>query len=170
MKVKTITGIGILSALTIVMTFISSVIPSIGASFNLSLVPIALAAILYGPLGGFIVGFVNGVFILVAPTTSVFYSMSVIGTIIVCLTKTSIGGLVSGFIFKHLKIKSKEVLASSVIPVLNTGIFILLALIFYRSAIGQFIDLFVLLNFGVEFISTILIVPIIYRTLLIKEK
>ena len=57
----------ILSALTVVLTIIP--IPIGTLNLNLGLIPIAIAAVLYGLPGGLLVGLVNGVCVLLSPAT-----------------------------------------------------------------------------------------------------
>ena len=63
--------LGILIALVIVFQLFASAIPMFGVTLNFSLIPIALAGILMGYLGGAIVGFACGLV--------VFITMAVMG-------------------------------------------------------------------------------------------
>ena len=94
---------------------------------------------LFGPLGGLFLGLIDGALILTAPSTiSGFLAIAPIGTIITCLVKTSVAGLVSGFIFKLLNKKNiylAIILASIIVPILNTGLFALAAVTFFRKTL-----------------------------------
>ena len=57
---KNVALLGILTALVIVLQLFGSAIPMFGITLNFSLIPIALAGILLGYVGGAIVGFVCG--------------------------------------------------------------------------------------------------------------
>lgn len=99
--VRTIAGLGILTAVVIVLQLLSNYVQFGPVSITLSLFPIALGAMLYGPLGGLFLGLVDGVLVLTAPSTiSFFFAITPIGTIFVCLTKTGLAGLFAGLIFK----------------------------------------------------------------------
>ena len=92
-KVKKMAGIGILSAVTVVLAFISNYIPGLAVNINLALIPIVVGACIYGPASGLFLGIVDGVLICFAPDTlTYFMTHNVIATIILCLLKTGLGG------------------------------------------------------------------------------
>ena len=65
--------------------------------------------------------------------------VSPIGTVVACLLKTTLAGLVAGYIFKLFKNKNPLVgiiLASILVPVINTGIFSAICLIFFRPILA----------------------------------
>ena len=66
---KNIATLGILVALVVVLQLFASSIPMFGVTLNFSLIPIALASILLGWVGGGIVGFVCGLVVFI--TTAV---------------------------------------------------------------------------------------------------
>ena len=68
---KNVAVLGILIALVIVLQLFASAIPMFGITVNFSLIPIALAGIMLGWLGGAIVGFTCGLVI--------FITMAVLG-------------------------------------------------------------------------------------------
>ena len=120
-NVKTIAGLGLLTAMVVVLQLISNYVQFGPVSITLSLFPIAVGAMLYGPIGGFFLGLINGVIVLTAPSTiSFFFAFTPLGTIAVCLLKTSVAGLVAGFIFKlyHRNIKVEFVAAILLVPIL----------------------------------------------------
>lgn len=159
-KTKTIAGVGLLGAVTIVLTLISNFIQIGTISINLSLFPIVLAGILYGPFAGLTCGIINGLFVLLAPSTAAFFALTVPGTIIVCIVKTGFAGLVTGLIYKFIKNKSLAItLACILAPFINTTMFILLALIFFGSGFKELITIFVSINFAIEFGATIILTP-----------
>lgn len=135
--IQRITTVGILLAVTVIFQFINNYIPLGFLPFNLALFPIALGAIMYGPLIGLFLGVIDGAMILAAPSTgAIFMSYNAPMTVILCLGKTGIAGLVSGFIFMPFKGKKEllgSILASVAVPIINTGLFYLAALyIFYE--------------------------------------
>ena len=105
-------------------------------NLNLSLVPIAVGAMLYGPLVGGFLGLINGAITLLSPSTlAVFMPISPLGTVLVCLLKTSIAGIVAGLVFRALK-KHRlfgAVLSSILVPITNTGLFIGGSYLFFQS-------------------------------------
>ena len=172
---------GMLLALEIVLQIIGNyvVIPGGFANLNFSLIFIALGAILYGPIVGGLFGLVSGILTLFSPSTmSVFFSISPAGTILACLLKTTVAGVVAGIISKLLKKNHdllSSILASIVVPVLNTGIFALFTIIFFKPllaginpdsmAAALFLGL-IGFNFIFEVIVTVIVAPSLYKILL----
>ncbi len=170
-NIRRIAGIAVLSALTIILTIVSNYIIIAGVSINLSLVPIVLAAIIYGPYAGFFVGLINGGFVMLS--AQAFFAISPVGTVIVCLLKTSIAGLVSGYIYR-LIVRFNEIVstfvASLIVPVVNTGLFIIGSLIFFKGSFGSLISIFISLNFIIEFAINLLLAPAIIRIIKAVKK
>lgn len=169
-RIQTITGLSILIGLAIALTFLSNYIPTGVVNINLVLIVIVIAACIYGPIGGATIGFVNGVITIIAPATlAFFFPVNPIATTLLCVLKTTLAGLVSGFIFKAFK-KKKEflgsILSSIVVPIINTGIFIVGVVLFFMSVYGNFVTLITAvlsLNFLIEFLSIAILSPVIYR-------
>lgn len=174
---KSIAGTGLLMAIMIVLQIIANYVAIGPVSINLSLIPIAIGSIIYGPLAGLLLGFIDGIICIFAPATmTVFIPVSIVGTIITCLVKTSIAGLVGGFIYKLIH-KKNEVVAiittSILLPLINTGLFVVFALLFFRPILIEYSNngdiystLFLVLigwNFILEFGSTSLFSPIVVR-------
>ena len=181
---KMIATTGILTGIEIVLQLIGNYINPGFANINLSLVPIALGAILYGPLVGGFLGFVCGVMVLVSPSTmQVFFTISPIGTVLACILKTTLAGVVAGLIMKLFKEDKRlygAILASILVPVVNTGIFAIFSVIFFtpllesiaNSAPEQYANIGVALivgligvNFILEIISTVIVAPSLYKIL-----
>lgn len=174
---RKIAGTGLLLAVMIILQVIGNHVAIGPVSLNLSLIPIAIGAIIYGPLAGLFLGVVNGVFCIFAPSTlALFIPISVIGTIFTCVLKTGIAGLVSGLLFKLLGKKNQTVaiiICSLIVPILNTGIFASFALIFFRSLLNDissdgniYSALFLAMigwNFILEFGSCSVLSPIVVR-------
>ncbi len=174
-----IVKVGILSAIEIVFAFISQFITIGPASINLALIPIAFGAIMFGPICGGFLGFLNGAMVLASPETqayfmdtNVFGSWCIFGTILICLLKCTAAGVASGFIYKLLKNKNgivAIVVASFVVPLINTAIFIVGAAIFFTSAFkGLLISVFSF-NFLIEIGVTALLTPAIIRVIHIVQ-
>ena len=119
--VRTIAGLGVLTAMVVVLQLLSNYVQFGPVSITLSLFPIAVGAMLYGPFGGLFLGLVNGAVVLSAPSTiSFFFAYSPVGTIAICLLKTGLAGFVAGLIFKLYKkdVKAEFVAAAIVLPFL----------------------------------------------------
>lgn len=182
-KISKMTGIGLFIAITAVLTIIGNSITIGPVAINLSLIPITIGSIIFGPLAGFILGAANGVIVLLAPSTSLFLSHNVFLTIVTCILKTGLAGLISGFAYKLFR-KIKEgfgvVVASILTPLINTAIFALCVFLFFydlllagqgSNAFAYFALVIVGWNFVFEIsISCILCPTIIHVTKVLKNK
>lgn len=138
--VKKITGCAVLTTVEIVMIIISNYISIGPVNMNLSLVPIALGALLYGPWVGAILGLVNGVITILSPYTGLFLAISPLGTVVVCLLKTSLAGFTCGMVYKLFEKKHSFLgtfVSSLLVPIINTGLFIVGCYIFFSSWVIQ---------------------------------
>ena len=181
-----IVGTGLLLALEIIFQIIGNYLQIGPVNINLSLVTVVLGAVLYGPLSGAVLGFFNGLIVLLSPSTiAIFMPISPVGTVIACLLKCTIAGLVAGLLFKLFKNKNNLVgliIASILVPVINTGIFSVVCLLFFRPFlesgvsetfpnIGAFLIFGVIgINFIVEIVSTAVISVPLGMILLKREK
>ena len=86
-KIKKIVGVSVLLALVISLQLLSNYITIGSISITLALIPIAMGAILYGPLVGMFLGIAMGIMVLVAPSTALFFGVNAIYTIFICLFK-----------------------------------------------------------------------------------
>lgn len=190
---KNVALLGILTALVIVLQLFGSAIPMFGITLNFSLIPIALAGILLGYLGGAIVGFVCGLVVFITTavmggeqlTVNLFQTDPVILTTM-CIGKTTVAGLVSGLLYKLIS-KRNNLVAVSVgsiaIPVINTTIYVLGMLLMKDSLIAYmgwdfnstwlvFATIFsiIWLNFVLEMVITIIFTPLTYRVIRVLDK
>lgn len=142
MKIKRLVGIATLAALVAVLQVISNYITFGTVSITLALIPMVIGAILYGPLVGFGLGAFMGVIIITAPSTTLFLGFNAFLTILLCILKTGLAGLASGFIFrgicklnflKQAKFPVAIVVATLVAPLINTGLFILGSAVLFRG-------------------------------------
>ncbi|MCH5172506.1 MAG: ECF transporter S component [Erysipelotrichales bacterium] len=172
-RVSKIAGLSMLTALTIVLTYVSDYIAIGSISINLSLIPIVLAAIIYGPYAGLFMGLVNGAVVMASPYTQAFFASNAIGTVVVCLLKTAIAGFVASYIYKLLSKKNEVVgiIASSIaVPIINTSLFILGSLIFFKGGFESLVTIFVSFNFLIELAINIILAPALIRVIKVVEK
>lgn len=178
---KMIATTGILVGIEILVQVIGNYINPGFANINLSLVPIAIGAILYGPIVGGFLGLVCGVMVLISPSTmQFFFAVSPIGTVITCLLKTTIAGVAAGLVMKLFKEDKKiygVIIASILVPLLNTALFCIFALIFFLPILQGMVSdtmptiaaaLFlgmVGVNFFLEIISSVILTPSLYKIL-----
>ena len=182
---KTIVITGLLLALEIIFQLIGNYLNVGIANINLSLVPVVIAGIVGGPISAAILGFFNGLMVLLSPSTiGVFMPMSPAGTVLVCLLKYTLAGVVSSLMYRWLsKLINVHVatpIAAALVPVINTALFIAGAFIFFQDWLfpdGQTLGgawAFIILsvvgwNFLIEFFTTIILSTATNEILLRRE-
>ena len=190
---KNVALLGILIALVIVLQLFASAIPMFGVTLNFSLIPIALAGIMIGWLGGLIVGLSSGliVFITMAvmggePSTAYLFQASPVLLTLTCIGKTTLAGVASGLIYKlfsktHFAVATS--LSSLIIPVVNTGVY-MLGIVLMKADVAEFLALsssasgvvfgvvfgMIWLNFVLEMAINTVFTPVIYRVVKIFDK
>lgn len=177
-SIQKITGVALLGAIMIVLQVVGNYIAIGPVSINLSLIPIAICAILYGPLSAALLGFFSGTVVLFAPSTAaVFMPINVFGTILTCLLKCTIAGLLGGFVYKLLHKKNaiaSYILCGMTIAVVNTGLFVVGCLTFFmpllielsKGIADAYTYLFLIMigwNFIFEVLSASIFVPVIAK-------
>ncbi len=177
-KTKKIVGLGILTAVIVVLSYITTGFKLFGMfSITFSLIPIVVGAALYGPLAGAWLGFVFGCMCLT--DAAAFLAVSIPGTVITCILKGTLAGLMAGIMYKLISNKNRyaAVVTSAVIsPIANTGVFLLGCLVFfydtvkgwgeglgYESVGAYFLFGFVGINFLVELVVNIVLSTAILR-------
>lgn len=190
---RNIALLGILIALVIVLQLFASAIPMFGVTLNFSLIPIALAGILIGWIGGAIVGFSCGlvVFITMAvlgqePSTAFLFQTNPFILTVICIGKTTLAGIVSGLLFKLISKRNSVVavgVSSIAIPIVNTGIY-MLGMVLMKNSAAEFLGLnsssagvvfsvvfgLIWLNFVLEMVINSIFTPIIYRVIKVLNK
>ncbi len=185
---KNVTTLAILLALVIVLQAFGGSL-SIGVvTLNFTLIPLVLGAIVLGPWAGAFLGFASGVVVLIqvilAPTGFyyIIWSNSPIITLLICLVKTTVAGFVAGLLFEILKKKNPYVaifVASGVVPVINTVLFVLGCLCMSNTialmAEGTNVLVFILVslvtfNFFAEFAVNLLVAPGLHTVYNVVEK
>ena len=185
---RRITWLAILLSLVIVLqTFGGSV--NIGAvQLNFTLIPIVLGAILLGPIAGLILGFACGVVVLIqviiglVPFYTLIWTETPLVAALTCVVKTSVAGLLCGYVYKLVKIKNAYVavfVASSIVPIVNTGLFVLGCLGMWNAittiAGGSNLFGFIVLslvgfNFFIELAVNVLVAPALYKVIKIVDR
>ena len=183
--VKKITGVGVLTALVVLLQIFSNYVQFGPISISLALIPIAVGAILYGPWAGLFLGAAAGAIILTAPSTAAFYTFAresshpvlmILAIILLCLLKTGLAGLAAGFIFKVFKNnhdKIGAIIASISVPLINTGLFILVSMWLFVDlfgSIGYLITMVISINFLIEFVVNAALSPVVYYIVKVVEK
>lgn len=183
--VKKITGVGVLTALVVLLQIFSNYVQFGPISITLALIPIAVGAILYGPWAGLFLGAAAGAIILTAPSTAAFYTFAresshpvlmILAIVLLCLLKTGLAGLAAGFIFKAFKNnhdKIGAIIASISVPLINTGLFILVSMWLFVDlfgSIGYLITMVISINFLIEFVVNAALSPVVYYIVKVVEK
>ena len=136
-KTQTIVGLGLLTAIVVVLQAFALSIRFGVFTITLVLAPIIVGAALYKWWAGAWLGFVFGVVVLLTDAGA-FLAVNIPGTIITCIAKGVLAGIVAGVIYKALESKSKilaVILAGIAAPVTNTGVFLLGCLVFFLDTI-----------------------------------
>ena len=138
-KTQTIVGLGLLTAIVVVLQALSLSIPVGIFRITLVLVPIIVGAALYGVFAGAWLGFVFSLVVMFTDT-ALFMAVSVPGTIITVMVKGTMAGIVAGLIYKALAKKNRFVavlLAGVAAPVTNTGLFLVGCGLFFMDTINE---------------------------------
>ena len=197
---KNIAILGVLLALVVVLQAFGGSIPIGAVQLNFTLIPIVLGALLLGPLAGGFLGLACGVVVLIqviiAPAGFyyIIWLNDPVITVITCLSKTTLAGIAAGFLFQLIQKKNRYVAifaASAVVPVINTGVFVLCCLWMNKSisitqdwmikdlGMTQFLGLnpfvFILLglvtfNFFVELGVNLIVAPGLHTVYKVVEK
>ena len=173
---RKLVGLALFSAIVVVLQLMGSFIRFGTFSIALTLVPIVVGAALYGPLGGAWLGFVFGATVLISGDAAFFLQYSVFATILVVLLKGILAGLCAGLVYQLLEKKNiyLAVMAAAVVcPLVNSGVFLIGCMIFFRQVVvdmggGDNILKYVVLvliggNFIFEELFNIVLGPVILR-------
>ncbi len=185
-KTKKVVGVGLLTAIVIVLQALAVAIRPTGI-FNISLVlvPIVVGAALYGYKAGAWLGFVFSIVVLFTDSAA-FMAINVPGTIITVVVKGTIAGLVAGLVYLLIEKKNRYlavICAAIACPVTNTGIFLLGCVLFfmdtingwaaaggYASAGTYLIVGMVGINFLIELVVNIVLSSVIVRIIHISKR
>ena len=178
---KRVTGLAVLLALVIVLQLWGNNIKIGATGLSFVLVPIVLGGVLFGPSAGAFLGLVFGFITLMYgvtgadPFTAVLFAEHPFLTSAVCLVK----GTAAGLLFRLIEKKNGYVgvfVASAAAPVVNTGLFILGALLMSDTLSANFVAdgstvLYFLIigcagiNFLVELAINLMLSPAMYSVI-----
>ncbi|MBQ7794560.1 MAG: ECF transporter S component [Clostridia bacterium] len=173
----------IMTALVVILQFLSMNMRFSMFSITLTLVPIVLGAALCGVSVGAWLGFVFGIIVLLTGDANAFLAINVPGTIITVLVKGTMSGLCAGLVYKLLSQKNRYLgvmTAAIVSPIVNTGIFLVGCSVFFMDTITQWANGgnviqymlvgLVGINFLIELAINVVLGPVIVRLLDIRKK
>lgn len=176
----------ILTALVIVLQYVSMALRFGMFSITLVLVPVVIGAATCGVGVGGWLGFVFGVIVLLSGDAAPFLGVDFMGTIITVLAKGTLCGIVAGLVYKAFQKKNQylAVIAAAITcPLVNTGVFLLGCCVFFLETIKSwgvaagftnvtaymFIGL-AGINFIIELVTNIILSPVILRVLKFAKK
>ena len=132
--------LGLLTAIVFILQFVGAAIRFGPFSITLVLMPIVIGAALIGIYAGAWLGLVFGFVVLLTGDANVFLTIHPFGTVLVVLLKGALAGFAAGAVYKLLCTKGKTlaaVVAGAVCPIVNTGIFIIGAYVFFLPTIVE---------------------------------
>ncbi len=179
---RNIAFLAVLLALVIVLQLWGSAIKIGTTSLSLVLIPIVLGAVMIGPLAGAFLGFAFGLVVLIVGITGVdnftfiLFTDHPVLTSALCLVKGTAAGLVAGLLFRLIQGKNRYaavITAALSAPIVNTGLFILGALLMSGTLSANFVSegssviYFLVIgcggvNFLIEFAVNLVASPAIY--------
>lgn len=135
-KTSKVVGLGLFTAIVVVLQFLGSFIKFGPFSITLVLAPIVIGAALYGIGAGAYLGLVFGATVLISGDAAAFLTINPIGTVIIVLLKGMLAGLAAGLIYSLISKASSlagVIVAGIVCPIVNTGIFLAGCYIFFQE-------------------------------------
>lgn len=137
--------LSLLSATVAVLTVLGNFVRFGPFPITLALCPIIVGAAIYGPSAGAILGgvfglavFVTGLFGWDGGAVMMLMSANPLALVLVCFGKAIAAGWCAGLVYKAFsekQLKVGVVAAGIVCPVVNTGIFVVAMLLFFRSTL-----------------------------------
>lgn len=187
-SVVRLTSLALLAALVVVLQTVASGIRIGPVPISLTLVPIVVGAILFGPGAGAGLGAVFGVVCLIAGITgadeftNVLWVASPFWLVVVCVGKAVLCGLCAGLVAKALRQRQTIscILAALTAPVVNTGVFAIGMLTVFKPVLQDYAGgtnivyflfvAFIGVNFLVEFAVNAALSAAIARIVQVVQK
>ncbi len=185
-KEKTIrlVSLGVLSAIIIVLQVITTYFPIKPFPITLSLIPIIIGCALFDEKAGAFLGGIFSVVVIIMCAIgadmggAMVWNASPFLCILVCMIKGIAAGYVGGLVYKPICKKNQTVatfVAGFVTPIVNTGIFILGLILFFKDVLvawagGSDLLYYIIfsltgLNFLVELGVNMILSPVIVKIL-----
>lgn len=180
---KKLVYLALFSALVVVLQIVSNITAGfMPIPITLTLVPIVMACALCDRWSGAWLGLVFAAVVLISGAAEPFFTLNPFATIVIVIVKGVCAGLAAGLVYSFLEGWNRYVailIAGAVAPLVNTGIFLCGAFIFFKDFIlslagGQAIFTFVItglvgINFLVEFGINMILAPVILRLVNLKK-
>lgn len=145
-SVVRLTSLALLAALVVVLQTVATGIKIGPVPISLTLVPIVVGAILFGPGAGALLGGVFGVVCLIAGITGADYFTNLLWVanpfwlVVVCVGKAVLCGWAAGLVYKALSKRQTLgcIVSAIVAPIVNTGVFAAGMLTVFRPILQDF--------------------------------
>ncbi|MBQ9472726.1 MAG: ECF transporter S component [Ruminococcus sp.] len=143
-KTYRLTALGILTAIIIVLQIFTTFVHFGPFSITLALIPIVVGASMFGVGAGAYLGAVFSVVVVIMCITGgdpggfLVWSANPFMCVVMCMLKGTLAGFEAGVHYRALENTNKivaTVVAALVSPIVNTGIFILGMMIFFRDTL-----------------------------------
>lgn len=180
---KKIAGLGLLTAIVVVLQLLGSFIRFGPFSISLVLIPIVVGAALYGKLAGAWLGAAFGVAVFISGDAGGFLAVNPAGTVVTVLLKGLLAGLIAGVCYSLIEKKNKSlatIVAAIVCPIVNTGVFLIGCRLFFFDTIKEWAggtDVFVYMitglvgfNFLFELGANLILSPTIVKLVSLGRK
>ena len=182
-KTQKIAGLGLLTAIVVVLQLLGAFIHFGPFSITLVLIPIVVGAALYGKIAGAWLGLAFGITVLLSGDAAAFLVINVPATVGIVLLKGLLAGLLSGVIYNLIEKKNKiaaTITAAIVCPLVNTGVFLIGSTIFFMDTLKEWAggtDVFVYMitglvgfNFLFELGANLILSPTIVKLVSLGRK
>lgn len=189
LSTRNVVYLAVLTTLLVVLNLLGTVFKVI-TNVNLTLIPIVLGALLLGYKGGLILGLISGLMTYafgvfgLDPFTNILFVDHPVLTFLTCTVKTTLAGFLGGIIYTAIKSKNKYLatfVASGMVPIINTAVFIIGALTMYDSisimssnnGVGVMYFLIIMcagVNFLIELGINLLVAPAINTVVRVLDK
>jgi uncharacterized membrane protein len=180
---KELVGTAILITVVFILQYISGFIKIGPFNITLTLIPIIVGGIVFGPLSGAILGFVFGAIVtknvLIGADAGglILLQYNAVATILICLLKSTCAGYLSGVVahrFGKKDLRIGVLLAAITAPIVNTGLFVIGLFVFFMEILKQWagasqsVALYVItglvgINFLIELLTNLILVPVALR-------
>lgn len=183
-KTLRLVQVSLLVAIIVVLQTVSYILSKFAilpVSISLVFIPIVIGGFALGIKYGAILGFSFGTITFIGCVTGIdaggqmLFAANPFITFLLCILKATVAATVSALLYKILsKVNShiRVAISSAVAPVINTGIFLLAMFTIYRDTLyswagGKDILTYTItglvgVNFLIEFISTVVLSPIVF--------
>lgn len=177
-----LTGLGILTAIVIVLQVFTTFVRFGPFSITLALIPIVVGAAMYGKGAGAYLGAVFSVVVVIMCMTggdlggAMVWAANPFMCVIMCMLKGTMAGFMAGLMYQLVSPQNHlfgVIVAALISPIVNTGIFIIGMLMFFKDTLAAWAggsDLFTYIilgltgvNFLIELGVNIILSPIVVK-------